>query len=72
MQTQVDAMLLACLADTGSTRVVEAGQGIVGRVQLDIDVADIVSRRPCDGFLEPETAPNIDPDPVPQRHFIAP
>ena len=72
VQAEMDTMLLACSADTSSTRIVKAGQGIVGRVKLDIDVSDTVSRRPCDGLLEPQTVPNSDPDPVPQRDFIAP
>src|SRR5271165_4457617 len=68
----MDAVLLTSLADAGGTRVVEARQGVVGRVELYIDVADVVSRRPCDRLLDPETASDIDPDPVPQLHFIAP
>src|SRR6476619_4180323 len=71
VQAKVDIMFLACLADACGTRVVEARQGIVGRVELDIDVADLASCRPRDSFLNPETPPDIDPDPVPQHHVIA-
>jgi hypothetical protein len=60
MQAETDIMFLACLADTRGTRIVEAGEGVVGVVELDVDVADIVSGRPCDGLLEPETAPDVD------------
>ena len=72
MQAEMDIMFLACLPDTRGARIVEAGEGVVGSVELDVDVADIVSGPPCDGLLEPETAPDIDPDPVSQRHFLAP
>jgi hypothetical protein len=56
-QAETDIMLLACFADTRGARIVEAGEGVVRGVELDVDVADIVSCRPCDGLLEPETAP---------------
>src|ERR1700720_3549259 len=72
MQAEMDAMTLACLADTRGTCVVEAGEDVVCRVELDIDISNIVNCRPCDGLLEPEAAPDIDPDSVSQRHFVAP
>src|SRR5260370_24806427 len=68
----MDIMLLAGLVDIRGACIVEAGEGVVGGVELNVDVADVVSGRPCDGLLEPETAPDIDPDPVPQCHFLVP
>jgi hypothetical protein len=72
MQAETDIMLLACLPDTRGASIIEAGEGVVGSVELDVDVTDIVSHRPKDGFLETEAAPDVDPDPVSQRHFVAP
>jgi hypothetical protein len=72
MQAEMDAVILACLADTRGTCVVEAGENVVCRVELDIDVSNIVNCRPCDGLFEPEAAPDIGPDSVPQLHVTAP
>jgi hypothetical protein len=46
MQAEMDIMLLACLPDTRGASIIEAGECVVGSVELDVDVADIVSRRP--------------------------
>jgi hypothetical protein len=72
VQAEMDAMTLACLADTRGTCVVEAGENVVRRVELDIDVSNIVNCRPCDGLLEPEAAPDIDPDSVSQPDVTTP
>jgi hypothetical protein len=39
-------MFSAGLPDSRGTRIVEAGEDVVGSVELDIDVANIVSSRP--------------------------
>src|SRR5271155_157453 len=72
MKAEMDAVFFTCPADTRGTCIIEAGERVVGGVELDVDVADIVSRRPRDGLLQPKSAPDVDPDPVPQHHLVAP
>lgn len=66
----MDRAPFACPANTGRPRVVETGQGIRAAVELDVDVVDIMDRRPFNCVLEPKAAPDVDPDPVPQRDRI--
>jgi hypothetical protein len=53
MQAEMDGVSFACAANTGRPRVVETGQGIRAAVDLDVDVADIMDRRPFNRVLEP-------------------
>src|SRR5260370_38205006 len=46
MQAEMDIMLLAGLVDIRGACIVEAGEGVVGGVELNVDVADVGSGRP--------------------------
>jgi hypothetical protein len=64
VKAQMNPVLFACLPNPGGARVIETCQGIRGGVELDVDVPNIVSGRPLNSVFEPETASDIDPDPV--------
>src|SRR5882672_5158693 len=70
MQSEMNAMLLAGSAHRPGARIVETGQRVFRGVELDVDAAHIMARRPFDGVLELEATADIDADAVAQAHGV--
>ena len=68
VQAEPDAVLLEQPAHAGAALRIEGRQRVLRRVELDVDVADPVLRRPLDALLEADLAPEVDADAVFQSH----
>src|SRR5713101_8016546 len=68
MQAEVNAMLLAGSAHRPGACVVETGERVFRGIELDVDAAHIMARRPFDRILELEATADIDADAVAQMH----
>ena len=70
MQAKGDAVFSRELAHGIGAFVVERGNCVVRGIELDIDIAHMVFRRPLDAFLEPDAAAQIDADAFAQSQFL--
>jgi len=70
VQPQFDAVLVEQLPDGGTTPGIECGQGVLPRVELDVDVAQMVLRRPLDRVFKFEAAADVDADAVAELHWL--
>ena len=68
MQAEMDAVPLAPGAHRRRPCVVDRAERVGAGIELNIDKAHPMLRRPGDGVLESQFAPDIDPDPVAQCH----
>ena len=68
MQAERHAVPGGEFAHTGGAFVVERGDGVGRGIELDVDVAHAVFRRPLDALFEPDAATQIDTDAFAQSH----
>src|SRR5260370_31971344 len=64
----MNGVFLAGSAHRGGAPVVEPGERVGRGIELDVDAAHIMARRPFDRVLELEAPPDIDADAVAQAH----
>ena len=68
VQPKMDLTMPAGGADRGGAVAVEAAERVRAGVELNVDPMHRMSCRPFNRVLEPQLAPDIDADPVPQPH----
>src|SRR5713101_3819920 len=69
MQPEAHAVFRARRTDRNASPIIEAGEHVGFAIELDVDDAHVVSRRPEDGLLEAQAPADIDAYTVTQRHL---